>query len=65
MKPPTPKELLMNQLDTWKRAKKRSLAAIAEGRITVETHAEHIRNLNKLIFEYRQAIRILNTYGDD
>lgn len=64
-KPPTPKELLIDKLNEWERARKKSLASYEKGEIDLELPEIHMRNLGKLIVQYKEAIRVLTIYGND
>lgn len=60
----TPKELLKEQLNEHERALHKSFESFKKGMITKELHETHKGNLEPKIFQYKQAIQILNTWLD-
>ena len=55
----TPVELLNSELSIYIRAKKKSREYYTEGKISLELHETHIKNLEPKITEYFNAVVIL------
>ena len=54
-----PIEFLQQELDKLTSARNHSVKALEEGKINVDLHEQHMRNLTPIIEEYKFAIRIL------
>ena len=59
-----PIELLKNQLNSYEKSLHKSFLFYKEGKIDEETHKTHKKNLEPKIFQYKQAIQILNNWID-
>lgn len=54
----TPLGLIEDQLNEWIKAKRKSEKAFNENLISLETHSEHINNLDPLIAEWTEAVEL-------
>ena len=54
----TPLGLVESQLKTFIKAKRKSEEAYESGRISLELHKEHVKNLDPLIAEWTEAVEI-------
>lgn len=59
----TPIELLKNQLREYEKALQKSFDSNRLGLTDNETHLIHKNNLEPKIFEYKQAINLLETWN--
>jgi hypothetical protein len=60
----TPRELLRNQLSEYEKALHKSFESCKSGHITKVLHETHKGNLEPKIFQYKQAIQVLDTWLD-
>ena len=58
----TPIELLKEKLNEWEKALQKSFIIFKEGGIDSTLHETHKKNLEPKIFQYKQAINILETW---
>jgi hypothetical protein len=58
-----PLELLQQELDSLLRTRQKSSDALLEGKINIELHEQHIRNLTPMIEEYQYVIRVITRYA--
>jgi hypothetical protein len=58
----TPIELLKDKLYEFEKALQKSFQSFKAGQITKELHETHQKNLEPLIFQYKQAINYLNEW---
>ena len=59
-----PKELLKQRLNEYEKALQKSFESYQKNNITLLVHKEHKTNLELLIFQYKQALEILNQWLD-
>ena len=58
----TPLELLKEKLNEYEKALQKSFKYFQEAKISSELHETHKKNLEPKIFQYKQAINILETW---
>lgn len=58
----TPIELLKEELNKWEKALQRSFKCFQGAEINSELHETHKKNLEPKIFQYKQAINILEIW---
>jgi len=58
-----PIEVLEDNLEILRGARKKSLVSFEKGEIDELTHKAHIKNLEPMIREYEYVIRVINNYA--